>query len=103
MTFCPQSIEGIILRISQQVEEGTGDDEDGGGKTNWLLDVGGAPDGDWRGFLRDSEETAGPSGAAAAAISPLSPMSRVKKRSLVNKLDELQSRGMCSPVQQRVS
>ena len=32
-------------------------------------------------------------GAAAAAVSPLSPMSRVKKRSLVNKLDELQSRG----------
>ena len=77
--------------IAKQIEEGTGDDDEGGGggKTSWLLDVGGAAEADWRGFLKDSEEGA----AAAAAVSPLSPMSRVKKRSLVNKLDELQSRG----------
>jgi len=70
------------------VEDGTGDDEDGSGKTNWLLDAGGATDGDWKGFLVDSDVDRDP-----AAISPLSPMSRVKKRSLVNKLDALQSRG----------
>ena len=80
--------------IAHQVEEGTGDDDEGGGgKTSWLLDVGGAAEADWRGFLKDSEEGASAAGAAAAAVSPLSPMSRVKKRSLVNKLDELQSRG----------
>lgn len=69
------------------VEDGTGDDEDGSGKTNWLLDAGDT-DGDWKGFLVDCDVD-----RDAAAISPLSPLSRVKKRSLVNKLDALQSRG----------
>ena len=71
-------------KLRNQVEEGTGEGE-GGNKTNWLVDAGGSADDDWKEFLKGSEEV------TAAALSP---MSRVKKRSLVHKLDELQSRGM---------
>ena len=79
----------IFAKSCIQVEEGTGKGE-GGNKTNWLVDAGGSEDDDWKEFLKGSEDV------TAAALSP---MARVKKKSLVHKLDDLQSRGMfCASV-----
>jgi hypothetical protein len=84
-----------ILSLEEEdltlVEE---DDEEA--TANWLVQ-GGQEGEDWKGFLRDEDDEVASGGGGeeedAAALSPMTMMGRRKKRSLVNKLEEMANRG----------